>query len=304
MRPSYRISPFSTRDISNITCNSHDPNAQRLISNFFYGHEYKLTESGRTAIEIALMEISLKKSDTVTILTTSNNYYVSSCVTNAIEKHCQWNRIIGPDTSVIFVIHEFGSLYKTVASLKEYDVPIIEDYAHSFASISEYTNGVSNERFVGDYVIFSFPKFIPVQFGGAIVSTNKNIKSLGIEEDKKHYLMSTLANNLQKIDEISSLRRIIYQMLVEQFSKLGGTPYFEYLETEIPGAFLFKLDLSQDVLQRLKMYTQSYGIESSVYYGENAFFIPCHQRLTYFDVEYFFEIVNGFIKENLNHDTF
>jgi len=205
MRPSYRISPFSTSDISRLQDLKCSLNTSHLLSDFFGGLEFKLTESGRMAIEIALEEIGVKKQDLVSIVTTSNNYYVSGCVTSAIEKHCRWNRAIVPETAVIFVIHEFGCLYKTVKSLKKYGVPIIEDYAHSFAS--RYTGSERfGDRLIGDYAVFSFPKFIPVQFGGAVVKTKLSSRRQYVDHMVRAYLESVLAEFLVKVNSLIIVR--------------------------------------------------------------------------------------------------
>ncbi len=48
----------------------------------------------------------LPPDDVVTILTTSGNFYISSCVTAEIEKFCKWDREITDQTKVIFVNHK------------------------------------------------------------------------------------------------------------------------------------------------------------------------------------------------------
>lgn len=295
MRPSYRISPFSTSDISRVPRPSCHLDVDRLFAEFFGRHEFSLTESGRMAIEIALEEIGVNKQDVVSIVTTTNNYYISSCVTTAIEKHCRWNRIIGPDTAVILVVHEFGCLYKTTLSLRKYGLPIIEDYAHSFASRFSPTEGFT-ERLIGDYAIFSLPKFIPIQFGGVLVSSKKSLKLRPIDKELCSYLTLSVADFLSDIKSAIDSRKKVYRLLTELFKTLEGTPFFDYSEGEVPGVFLFKINLTQEELQKLKIHTQAYGIESSVFYGENAFFIPCHQRLTSADIDYFYEVIAMFIK--------
>ena len=47
---------------------------------------WKFTTNGRHAIEEALKNYNLSSSDIITILTTSQNFYISSCVTKTIEK--------------------------------------------------------------------------------------------------------------------------------------------------------------------------------------------------------------------------
>lgn len=298
MRPSYRISPFSTSDLARVSCLNRNREFDHLSAEFFGGREFRLTGSGRAAIEIALEIIGVNKQDLVSIVTTSNNYYVSSCVTSAIEKHCLWNRTIGPDTAVIFVIHEFGCLYKSGESLKEYGVPIIGDYAHSFAS--RYTASEKfADRLTCDYAVFSLPKFLPVQFGGVLIAPKEKLSREYLDTEIRCCLEASLAQFFGEMDSAISGRKEAHRLLEEKFVTLGFTPYFDYSEGEVPGAFLFRADLTQEKLQEMKIHTQSYGIESSVFYGENAFFIPCHHSLTAIDLEYFYEVVAMFMKERV-----
>ena len=46
-------------------------------------------------------------------------------------------------------------------------------------------------------------------------------------------------------------------------------------------------------LPALKTFVQEQGIESSVFYGEQAFFVPVHERLAPADLEYFAQVVSA-----------
>ena len=48
-------------------------------------------------------------------------------------------------------------------------------------------------------------------------------------------------------------------------------------------------------LNDMKNFINSNGIESSVFYGENAYFVPCHQNLKKQDIEYIFEAIKYFL---------
>ena len=39
----------------------------------------------------------------------------------------------------------------------------------------------------------------------------------------------------------------------------------------------------------------NHGIQSSVFYGEQAYFIPCHQHLSTDDLDYFIAVIKSFI---------
>ena len=166
--PCYRIGPFITSDI---TSNSILPESNAIDQYFtkrFGKQRFSYTENGREAINIALSYYKLAENDLVSILTTSDNFYISSCVTNEIEKFCRWNREIVPETKVIFVNHEFGFVYPEMEHLASLGIPIIEDCCPSFFSQNE-------RKRAGNYGILLFiasQRFFPIQIGGLLVNNN------------------------------------------------------------------------------------------------------------------------------------
>ena len=50
-------------------------------------------------------------------------------------------------------------------------------------------------------------------------------------------------------------------------------------------------------LPALKTFVQEHGIESSVFYGEQAFFVPVHDRLAPADLDYFGQVVSAFLTD-------
>src|SRR3954469_21969037 len=115
--PSYRICPFQTKDIAWNTNLPDDDDAVNYFDNRFGKGNWQYTYNGREAIKLALESYGLDKNDLVTIITTSQNFYISSCVTNQIETFCHWNREIIPETKLIFVNHEFGYPYPEMEKL-------------------------------------------------------------------------------------------------------------------------------------------------------------------------------------------
>lgn len=166
LKPCYRISPFTNKDLVENSFLNFDDSIIKFLSNKFSSENFIFTNSGREALGIALSNYCLRKDDVVTILTTSGNYYVSSCVTNEIEKYCNWSRNIEEKTKILLVIHEFGFPYENLIDLKRYNFPIIEDCAHSFESQNK-ENSVGK---VGDFVVYSLPKFFPINVGGTLFS--------------------------------------------------------------------------------------------------------------------------------------
>lgn len=277
--PSIRISPF--RNVHLQIKNSSEvmiKTTSDYLSNRF--SNYRLVQKGRLAISIALSSFNLSKEDVVTILTTSGNFYISGCVTKEIEKHCRWSREFLPQTKVIFVNHEFGYPYPNTESLKKYGLPIIEDCAHAFFS----DNG--NIGKVGDFKIYSLPKAFPMQLGGILVSSNVSLSPLCQESQELNtYILSHLFPCIDKINFIKKSRLSNYHYLTTRLSSIGIEPYFRLDKGVIPGVFLFRW-LDNIDYSLLKVFMQSNGVESSVFYGENAFFVPCHDDLTEMEIDY------------------
>lgn len=167
--PSFRISPFKTDYVSfNFNLPEGDY-ASAYFNNRFGEGNWRYTLNGREGIKMSLESYNLDKNDLVTIVTTSGNFYISSCVTQEIETACRWNREICPETKIIFVNHEFGYPYPEMEKLIQTGLPIIEDCCTTFFSQD------SSERIgsYGDFAIYSFPKFFPYSWEGYLFQTNK-----------------------------------------------------------------------------------------------------------------------------------
>jgi hypothetical protein len=296
LQPTYRISPFRTNDMELNSAMTEDNYIDEYFEKRFGGRKYRYTYNGREAINIALSYYHLKRDDIVTILTTSGNFYVSSCVTKEIELFCKWSRNIENKTKVILIIHEFGYPYKDISSLLRTGLPIIEDCAHSFFSMDN--NAIIGEA--GDYVIYSFPKMFPLQIGGMLVcNKDREIQfSKLLVKEKTRYIKNVLSYYIPKENEIIEKRVANYNYLKKEFNKLKLTERFRNERGIVPGVFMFqKSDLKID-LPGLKRHFYSHGIQCSVFYGEDSFYIPVHQALNRSDLDYFIEVMNSFIKQS------
>lgn len=292
LRPVYRISPFKTADYSKtIRALNEKNNNQSVINKIKNGYFQYFTASGRQAIFIYLEYLNLKKNDEVTILTTTSSFYVSSCVTNTIERVCKWNREITDKTKCIIIIHEFGKFYANIHNIKKYNIPILEDFAHSFSALYD------TKIIQGDAAIFSLPKFLPINQGGILLSK----KNLPIDSDNKYdYLYNKYRNSIYSFIEKRKEIESIYIKELKELKKLNITPYFNYSKNEAPGAFVFKINKPIEWLQNLKEYLQSYFIECSVFYKNEAFFVPCHQELNLEDIVYISNLIKDYIRKNDN----
>lgn len=293
--PHYRISPFSNADVSYLKeryLKMQFPGNEYLINKF--GKYYVFTEDGRSAINRVLSMYNLSIADNIWIVTTTGNYYVSSCVTKEIEKYCSWSREKTPQTKLIFVIHEFGAVYKDMENLKRHGLPIIEDLAMSMFS----TDDIGKVGQYGDFAIYSLPKFFPIQFGGVVQCNNSSYWDAMNEDFGENYvdfLSSITEEYLYKQSSVCEKRKINYQYLRERFEALGNDVSISLSDLEVPSVFMFN-DMNTD-LDRLKVFMQQHGVECSVFYGRKAFFIPVHQNLQLSDLDYMVELYKHFRNE-------
>lgn len=290
LTPTIRISPFNTENILPPGCNNGDVAKEYL--DYRYSN-YVITAKGRDAIDLALSYYHLTENDVVSIITTSDNFYISSCVTKCIEKYCSWSRVISERTKVIFVNHEFGYPCQKLYNLQKYGLPIIEDCAHSFMSVDER----SLIGKVGDFVIYSFPKFFPIQIGGLLVSNKADATKLHVLDcHTEQYILDNLSPYIPLLDSIYASRLDNYKYLESQLSALGIRPYFPLKCNICPGVFLFewKANINYSLL---KEFMQKNGIESSVFYGQNAFFIPVHHNLKQNHLDYMITLINYFYND-------
>lgn len=293
MKPSYRISPFTT---GSIAANSHcqpDAAADEYFSTLLARYQQTWVRKAREAITLALVDLNLTPDDTVTIITTSQNRYVSGCVTKAIEQVCQWDRTLSARTSAILVIHEFGALVEDLESLYAQGIPVIEDYAHAFHSMPV-------EGIKGDYVIYSFPKYFSIQYGGILLSKRPLQKTYTLSPSVLNYLKAVISHQLKDIGSFRQKRVANHHYLTEAFKRFGCSPRFAWKNHETPSVFIFHVP-SEISLPALKTFVQEHGIESSVFYGEQVFFIPVHHGLEEIDLDYFIFVYHHFLINNGIH---
>lgn len=285
--PTIRISPFMECDLGMVaedaTC------AKDYLNQRF--HSYCLTIKAREAIKVALTFYDLSTDDVVTIFTTSNNYYVSGCVTRTIETMCKWSREITEKTKVILVIHEFGYPCPNMKEILQYGLPIIEDCALSFASNDQ--DRMTGKT--GDFAIYSLPKFFPMQIGGVLVSHKYDLSTLSpqITEEQESFILRSLSLHVPLLSDMLQKRMNNYEYLQENLSGLGVQPFFSLVEGTYPAVYLFKWAEDMDY-SLLKEYMQGNGIEASVFYGKSAFFVPIHHRLNKQHLDYIITLLKQF----------
>lgn len=292
--PSFGITPFKTEYIAINHLLQEDNFSQNYFDDRFGKENWSFTFNGREAIKIALEKYQLDKNDLVTILTTSENFYISSCVTLEIDAVCKWNREILPETKLIFVNHEFGYPHPDMERLVQLGLPIIEDCCTTFFSQNE----AEKVGKYGDFTVYSLPKFFPIQIGGIVVSNKGelNAKSQILKENEIQYIKNVLSFNLKKQSEIIKKRKENFNYGLSVFTQLGFTERFLKNDKIVPSTMLLNNNGIIKDLNALKLYLSKNGIQSSVFYGEDAFFIPNHQSLSTIEIDFLFEIISFFIK--------
>lgn len=293
-QPSFFISPFRTSDLGeNKTIIEKNNFTEEVYkkNNLIFGTKHEYFLSGKEAINKALSHYKFDKEDEILILTTTSNSYISSCVTREIEKFCGWSREKTDKTKLIFIIHEFGKIYTDLKKVISYGLPIIEDCAMSLFSNNE--EGLVGQY--GDFTIYSIPKFFPIQFGGIL---RVNCENYNINDDKpyKDYIKNLTFHYLQDEKKIRLKRKENNDYLISKLENLGFRSYFNYNNNETPSVCMFENN-GYD-LPELKIFLQKNGVECSIFYGKDVFFIPTHQNLKTFELDFMINLIDFFIHEN------
>jgi hypothetical protein len=293
--PTFRIGPFTT---SHVAINHRLPASDALdtyLHKRFAGRTFRITTNGRAAMYAALSHYRLMPDDTVTILTTSGNTYISGCVTSTISRYCKWSRKMEKTTRLLFVNHEFGYPYEDMAALKATGLPIIEDCCTTFFTDS----GDTGMGETGDFVCYSFPKFFPIQVGGLLVANRPGI--LPSEEVAApgllHHIRDVMSYHIGFSDAIVEGRLRNYEYLSNKLSAFGLHPRFPLNRGVVPSVYLFNTSGTGLDLPAMKEFLWKHGIHCSVFYGEEAFFIPCHHLLSTDDLDYFVAVIHAFCQQ-------
>ena len=295
LTPCFRISPFKTEHIAYNWGLSESDFAVGYLDQKFGAGQWKYTYNGREAIKFALDNYELKNDDLVTIITTSNNFYISSCVTKEIEKVCLWNREIVPETKLIFVNHEFGYPYPDMEKIKSFGLPIIEDCCTTFFS-QDRNDKVGS---YGEFSFYSLTKFFPIQIGGILVSNVHNyiFKKSILKTTEVNYIQSVLSHNLIDVKNILDKRKENFHFAISLFSQLGFSLRFDKNQKIVPSVLLLKNNGRIKNLVLAKDFLMKRGIQCSLFYGEDAFFLPNHQNLSHIEIIFMFECIRDFINK-------
>ncbi|MGE5473052.1 MAG: DegT/DnrJ/EryC1/StrS family aminotransferase [Ignavibacteriales bacterium] len=197
-------------------------------------HKTFFGPSGRWIIENVLSTLNLTRYDEIAIITTSDETYVSICVSIPAFNHARISRVVTGNTKVVILIHEFGyvipDLIERIRNWKEKGIIIIEDCAHLIGlKINGYTIGS-----FGDYAVFSLPKIIPASSGG-MLKTAKNISLPSLNQDEMDRTNSgkeSAKTYLSKIQYFNNARIEKSEYIKKYFE--GTYPIFEPSKICIP----------------------------------------------------------------------
>jgi hypothetical protein len=149
------------------------------------------------------------------------------------------------------------------------------------------------KNFTGDYVIFSMSKMLPMQSCGLLYVKDKTVIQNDIPTTLLKYYKCCFRNYHLQREDIIQKRVNNYFALSKVFESYNLKVRFPLKPKETPGAFVFCA--SGINLDNLKIFMQRQGIECGIFYGEEAFYIPCHQNMDNRIIEYIETLIKTFL---------
>lgn len=196
---------------------------------------------------LILKKLNLKREDQIAILTTSDDIYVSICVSIPCFNYATISRIVTEKTKVIVLIHEYGYIKNNINELvqhwKSKGIIIIEDCAHIAGE-----GGGRQVGGYGDYVLYSLTKVIPGEAGGMLITKEKfMLPPMTLEEQEKTSKGMKAVERFWSIEGIKwfNKRRLQRYEMICNCSSIAcfrpsdfACPYFIGIWTEFKESFL------------------------------------------------------------------
>src|SRR6185312_1780874 len=157
-----------------------------------------------------LAALRLRPDDEVWITTTlgARDRLVSPCVTATAAERGRFAFAPGPRTAAALVIHDYGVIHPELDAIadrcRRHGWPLIEDAAHAFASVD--ATGCRAGA-VGDYALFSLPKFFPLAQGGLLLGDRSPASADDGDRDEAAGVAADLAAWLPFAPLIAQRRR-------------------------------------------------------------------------------------------------
>lgn len=296
LQPAINVTPFDTSSMAVSPDPSVDVDA--YIATKVGNRPYNYFPRGKHAIFAVLKHLKLEPTDEIFVTTTTGSPYLSIGVSTTIEAVCRWSRTMTPNTKAIFMIHEFGFVHPKAreiqAMAKEKGISLIEDCAYAWNSGDAGT--------YGDYVIYSFPKFFPVQYGGLLVGTHFTDEEIWgelkcLDVFKIALIKSQLSSYVHAETQIAQKRIENYTALEVLFAESGFESFFVRHEREVPAVYMLKVE-NEERMKAIAERVRSFGIECGAYYHNNAIFLPIHQNLSRPHLEYMYGAVRSMYRHN------
>lgn len=255
-------------------------------SAFFVDTTVEITESlnsllydnAKQALYNILLKNQFSTDDLVTIITSSQSQYVSSCVTSTIEKICHWNRELTFRTKAVIVINEFGYVADLKDLRKKFKGLIIEDNAYCFPLIIDK----ARQKYK-DYSIYSVPKFFGGEAGGLCIEEAK-ISVFQRNKLKEIFAETISQNNMLREQCYRAYKNVLKETTLKEY---------EMINENICRSVFF-LDLSgvpMGSLVSMKASIQEKGIECTIFYPLPVFILPCNPTIKTPEISKIFTLI-------------
>jgi dTDP-4-amino-4,6-dideoxygalactose transaminase len=160
-------------------------------------------------------------------------------------------------------------------------LPIIEDCAYALGS----QNAEGTIGSMGDSVIYSFSKALPVPYGGLLKSRQRPARASALSAAAQRELPLLLAYYLGGLEQACRRRSEIFEEYRSRFAPEGLLPLFGPEPTAVPHSFVVEVP-DQRRAEAMKPLLNAAGIISSVFYGGGGYFLPNHQCLSEAAIDY------------------
>lgn len=301
-KPDIRLVPFQGSHIVGYAQDA-SKEAHETVKQFF-GETFTILPRATTCLKIALLDIGVSKDDSVAVYQTFGGKKVrNQNVKEVVESQAKLVTKIDATTKVVIVIHEFGFPYKDIKKLKkeceDKSIPLIEDCAWSFGTHIDEDTIIGQ---VGDYAVYSLPKFAPLQYGGILTGLKLSdddvwTKYQTLDYFKKEIIIAALHDYLPNLNSDNKKRRENWQKLAGLFTRDGFTPAFELPEGVYPGVFIATLPDAKSVIERY----EQFGVEVREGINEESILLPVHQSLSDGEIDYIYGAFRGKLNLSSNY---
>ena len=224
----------------------------------FNADDCYFSENARTLIGLVLERLRLSRDDVVSILTTSDQHYVSTCLTITAFNHATVSRKVLPNTRVALVVHEHGYVREDIKNyiegLRSQGIFVIEDCAHVLGS----SEGGLTPGALGDVAVFSLPKVLPLRSGGMLLAnleTGKRLMRISPVPTVGAELIDSFRRFLPYWRSLNEARVERHRILCDALGsdrvrpRQGAAPWLAYLYgVKIDESFMSEIELGASFL--------------------------------------------------------